>query len=151
MELGQPEPIGALDDHHRRLGHVDADLDDRRPDEHVELAVAEPGHLGVAVGGLHPAVDEPDPERREQLRQADGLGLGGRRGRVEEPAGRGAVVGRLGLVDQRHDDERPVPERRLLREPAPTSRSSSSGRRMPVRIGIRPSGGVRRSDTSRSA
>ena len=67
VELGEPEPVGALDDHHRRLRHVDADLDDGRADEHVELAVAEPGHLGVAVGGLHPAVDHPDPERREQL------------------------------------------------------------------------------------
>ena len=57
-------------------GHVHADLDDRRPDEHVEVAVAEPGHLRVAVGRLHPAVDQPDPERREQLAQPDGLALG---------------------------------------------------------------------------
>ena len=49
VELGEPEPVGALDDHHRRLGHVDADLDDGRADQHVELAVAEPRHLGVAV------------------------------------------------------------------------------------------------------
>ena len=60
-------------------GHVHADLDDGRADEHVQLAVAEAGHLRVAVGGLQPAVDEPDPERREQLREAGGLGL--RRGR----------------------------------------------------------------------
>ena len=50
VELREPEPIGALDDHHRRLRDVDADLDDGRPDEHVELAVAEPGHLGVPLG-----------------------------------------------------------------------------------------------------
>ena len=29
VELGQPEPLGALDDHHRGLRHVDPDLDDR--------------------------------------------------------------------------------------------------------------------------
>ena len=45
---------------------VDADLDDRRADEDVELAVAEARHLGVAVGGLEAAVDEADPQRREQ-------------------------------------------------------------------------------------
>ena len=70
VELGEPEPVGALDDHHRRLGDVDADLDDGRADEHVELAVAEAGHLGVALGGLQPAVDEPDPERRRARRRA---------------------------------------------------------------------------------
>ena len=87
VELREPEPIRALDDHHRRLGHVDPDLDDRRADEHVQVAVAEARHLGVAVGGLQPAVHEPDPQRREQLAQAHRLGLGGRRGRVPEPAG----------------------------------------------------------------
>ena len=92
MELGEPEPVGALDDHHRRLRHVDADLDDRRPDEDVELAVAEPGHLRVAVGGLHPPVDHPDPERREQRAQANRLCLGRRRGRVEDRR-RGVVGG----------------------------------------------------------
>ena len=49
VELGEPEPVGALDDHHRRLRHVDADLDDGRADQDVELAVAEPRHLRVAV------------------------------------------------------------------------------------------------------
>ena len=37
------------------------DLDDRRPDQHVQLAVAEPGHLGVALGRLEPAVDHARP------------------------------------------------------------------------------------------
>ena len=61
VELGEPEPVGALDDHHRRLGHVHADLDHGRPDEDVELAVAEAGHLGVAFGRLHPAMDHARP------------------------------------------------------------------------------------------
>ena len=112
VELGQAEPVGALDDHHRRRRHVDADLDHRRADEDVELAVAEPAHLGVALGRLEPAVDHPDPERVEQRRQPDRLALGGDRAI--------AVVG--ALLDERHDDERPVAERRLRRGPSATSR-----------------------------
>ena len=38
MELREPEPVGLLDDHDRRVRDVDADLDHRRRDEHVELA-----------------------------------------------------------------------------------------------------------------
>ena len=79
VELGEAEPVGALDDHHRRRRHVDADLDHGRADEDVELAVAEAGHLGVALGGLEPAVDHPDPERVEQRGQPDRLALGGDR------------------------------------------------------------------------
>ena len=68
MELGQPEPVGALDDHHRRRRHVDPDLDHGRADQHVQLAVAEARHLGVALGRLEPAVDQADPQRREERR-----------------------------------------------------------------------------------
>ena len=96
VELGQPEPVGALDRHDRRLGDVDADLDHRRPHEHVELAVAEPGHLGVALGGLQPTVDEPDPERGEQRSQAFRLSLGGDRSLV------------VGFLDGGDHDERSV-------------------------------------------
>ena len=79
------------------------------PDQHVELAVAEPRHLGVAVGRLHPAVDEADPERREQLAQADRLALGRD----------GALGLDARLVDERHDDERPVAGGRLLADLLP--------------------------------
>ena len=41
VQLEQPEPVGVLDDHHRRVRDVDADLDHGRGDEHVELAGAE--------------------------------------------------------------------------------------------------------------
>ena len=110
VELGEPEPVRALDDHHRRLRHVHPDLDDRRAHQDVELAVAEPGHLGVAVSGLHPAVDQAHPQRLQQRPQADRLALG-RHGRL----GLGARV-----VDQRHDDERAVAGGRLGRAPAAT-------------------------------
>ena len=49
VELREAEPLGALDHHQRRLGDVHADLDHGRPHQHVEVAVAEAGHLGVAV------------------------------------------------------------------------------------------------------
>ena len=35
VQLRQAEPLRVLDDHHRRVRHVDADLDDRRRHEHV--------------------------------------------------------------------------------------------------------------------
>ena len=38
VQLRQAEALGVLDHHHRRVRHVDADLDDRRRDEDVELA-----------------------------------------------------------------------------------------------------------------
>ena len=38
VQLRQAEPLGVLDDHDRRVRHVDADLDDRRRHEDVELA-----------------------------------------------------------------------------------------------------------------
>ncbi len=58
--------------------------------------IPEPGHLGVALGGLQPAVDEADPERRQKHAQTFRLAL--RRNR--------ALVVRV--LDRRHDDERPV-------------------------------------------
>ena len=38
VELGEAEALGMLDHHQRRIGHVDADLDHRRRDQHRELA-----------------------------------------------------------------------------------------------------------------
>ena len=38
VQLGEPEAVGLLDDHDRRVRDVDADLDHGRRDEHVELA-----------------------------------------------------------------------------------------------------------------
>src|SRR5919206_500998 len=44
MQLGEPEPVGLLDDHDRRVRDVDADLDHGRRHEHVELPRLEPSH-----------------------------------------------------------------------------------------------------------
>ena len=50
VQLGEPEAVGLLHDHDRRVRHVDADLDHRRRDEHVELAVLELPHHLAPVG-----------------------------------------------------------------------------------------------------
>ena len=39
MQLRQTEPLGIVDHHDGRRRYVDANLDHRRRDEHVELAV----------------------------------------------------------------------------------------------------------------
>ncbi len=68
--------------------------------------------------GLHPAVDHPDAERGEQLSKPNRLCLRGRGGRVEDRR-RGIVRRGVRLVDQRHDDERPMPGRRIRADPVP--------------------------------
>ena len=94
VQLGEAEAVGVLDDHHRRVRDVDADLDHRRRDEHVELARLEraPSRRGAA-SGLQPAVQAADAEPA-QLGAPQPLGLGLRRARER----------RLGLLDQRADD-----------------------------------------------
>ena len=167
VELGQPEAIGALDDHHRRLRDVDPDLDHGRADEHVQLAVAESRHLGVAIRGLHPAMDEADPQRREDLGEADVLRLGRDRLVREVILGRaiadgGVILGVLPLRRRRPPGlpaaRRSAARRRRFdgpRPPAPARRTTSDRARRaggsPSGSGTRPSGGVRRSVTSRSA
>ena len=62
VQLGDAEPIGVEDHHHRRVRHVDADLDHRRGDEHVELARAERLHHRLLLRRRQPAVQQPEPQ-----------------------------------------------------------------------------------------
>ena len=62
VQLGQPEPLGVLDQHHRRVGDVDPDFDHRRRDEHLDLVVAEGAHDRVALVPFHFSVHQPDGE-----------------------------------------------------------------------------------------
>ena len=118
VELGEPEPVGPLDDHHRRRRDVDPDLDDGRADEHVQLAVPEAGHLGVAFGRLHPAVDHARPAAARAARVS----------RTASVSAATAPVGLVGaLLDERDDDERRVAERRLLADLAATSPRARPG------------------------
>ncbi len=56
VQLGQAESLRVLHDHHRRVRHVHADLDDRRRDEDVQLASRECTHDAVLFVLLHAAV-----------------------------------------------------------------------------------------------
>jgi len=66
-ELRKPETLGRLDDHHRGVGHVHADLDDRRGDHDVGFARLELAHRLLLVGGLHLAV----ADRRDVIGQRE--------------------------------------------------------------------------------
>ena len=93
VQLREPEAIGLLHDHDRRVRNVDADLDHGRRDEHVELVLLELPHHLAALGGLQLAVQETDAIAA-QLRAPQPLGL--RLGGAREP--------RLRQLDQRADD-----------------------------------------------
>ena len=60
MQLGEPETLGVLDDHDRRVGDIDADLNDGRRDEHIDFAADECVHRLRLRVGLHPPVDQTD-------------------------------------------------------------------------------------------
>ena len=93
VELREPEAVGLLHDHDRRVRHVDADLDHGRRDEHVDLARLEGGHDRAPLGGLEAPVQAADGEPL-QLGAAQPLGLV-----LGRPGDRG-----LGGLDQRADD-----------------------------------------------
>ena len=88
MQLRQSEPFGVLDDHDRRLGHVDADLDDRGRDQDLRLPALEPLHRRVPLGTGHLAVHQPDRAAEDGAKRFRAL------------LGRRHVEG-LALVDQR--------------------------------------------------
>ena len=44
VQLGDAEAIRVPDHHHRRVRHVDADLDDRGGDQHVDVTADERAH-----------------------------------------------------------------------------------------------------------
>ena len=91
MQLREAEAVGLLDDHHRRVRNVDADLDHRRRDEHVELArlEARPSGRGARAGFSRPC---RQPTRKlAQLGAAQPVGLLlGRAGDATSPTPRRA-------------------------------------------------------------
>ncbi len=54
--------LGVLDEHHGRVGDVDADLDHRRGDEHVGAAGGERRHRLLLLARAHLAVQQHDAE-----------------------------------------------------------------------------------------
>ena len=96
MQLREPEAVGLLDDHDRRVRDVDADLDHGRRDEHVELPRLELRHQLAALGGPQPPVHAARRGSRfsSPLRSRSASSLGG------------SGDARLRLLDQRADDVR---------------------------------------------
>ena len=56
VEIGQPEPVGAVDDDRVRVRNIEAALDDRRADQHVDLAGDEACHHVFEFVRVHLAV-----------------------------------------------------------------------------------------------
>ena len=95
MQLRETKAIGFLNDHDRRVRDVDADLDHRRRDKHVEVTGLEACHELTALGGTQAPVQQADPVTAQLgLLQALGLRF------------RGPGLRRLRLLDQRADDVR---------------------------------------------
>ena len=103
VQLADAVALGVLDQHHGRVGHVDADLDHRRRDQHVGVAGGERLHRGRLLARLHLPVQEHDVEVRE-LGRLQALVLRGGRARLQQ----------LGLLHQRADDERLAAGAQLL-------------------------------------
>ena len=117
VQLGDPVALGVLDQHHRRVGDVDADLDHRGGDEHVGARrprtrasppASRPGAAGRACSTTRKSRSSP---------VAQALELGGRR----------AGLQRLGLRHQRADDERLAPGAQLLADPVVGPRALALG------------------------
>ena len=130
MELGDPEAIGVLDDHHRGLGDVHADLDDRGGHQHLEPPGPELGHHPLLLRRGELAVEEPDPQAG-QLRGGQTLGLGHHR-RGLDP---------FRPLDQRAHHEGPVAGGDLVAHPLPRlGRPGPAPRSQAVVTGSRPGG-----------
>ncbi len=107
MQLGDAEALGVLDQHHGRVGHVDADLDHGRGDEHLRTPGGECRHRLLLLGRAHAAVQQRELVALElclgktlELRtRGPQLNLGA----TCDGADR-ARRGLLGLLDQRADD-----------------------------------------------
>ena len=62
VEIAQAEPVGAVDDDGVGVGNIEAALDDRGADEHVDLAFDEPVHDVFEFVFAHLAVADIDAE-----------------------------------------------------------------------------------------
>ena len=67
VQLREAEALGVLDQHHRRVRHVHADLDHRRRHQHVDLAVAEGAHHAVLLRRAQLPVHQPQPQVGEDI------------------------------------------------------------------------------------
>ena len=56
MKLCESESIGVFDDHDGCIRDIDADFDDNRRDERINLTCAESIHHGIALRRFHATV-----------------------------------------------------------------------------------------------
>ena len=102
VQLADAEPVGVHHEHHRRVGHVDTDLDHGGTHQDVDLAGAERRHHGVLLVGGEPAVHqaEPQPGQRPVPKMLEQLDDGGGRSVLARSLPSACVA----LVDARGDD-----------------------------------------------
>ena len=93
MKLGEPEPVGVLDHHNRRLRHVDPDLDHRRRHQDLRRAPPERVHDLLFFLRAHSTVQHTQWDVAEHL-LAEALGQ----------TNGGFDLKLLGFFDQRADD-----------------------------------------------
>ena len=91
VQLGDAEPVGVEDHHHRGVGDVDADLDHGGGHEHVETAIAEEPHRLLLLRRRDPAVEQTHPQA---LQLAGGEGRGVTLGALQHPFGAVVSAGR---------------------------------------------------------
>src|SRR4029077_19540269 len=68
VKLRETESLGVLDEHHRRVRHVDSHFDHRRRNEDVDLSIAKLAHDRVALRGVDTSVNQRDASMREGAR-----------------------------------------------------------------------------------
>ena len=115
VQLADAEAVRVQHHHDRRVRDVDADLDDGRRDQHVELPAGEGLHHRVLVLGGHPAVEHLDPQALQRPVHQLLVHVEHRDG------GPPPVRGRLGVVaaDARAHHERLPPGGDVLAHPLP--------------------------------
>ena len=68
MQLRQAEALRVLDHHHRRVGHIDAHLDDRGGYQHVDFAALKAAHDDFLLVGLQPPVQQAHAQAGQRPR-----------------------------------------------------------------------------------
>ena len=104
VQLGDAEALGVLDQHDGRVGHVDADLDHGRGDEHVGAAGRERSHRLLLLARAHAAVQERQHGSRRARPSCRRSQLGARGARPPSSLRRRPPRSLEPRLDQRADD-----------------------------------------------
>ena len=134
VQLGDPEALGVLDQHHGRVRHVDPDLDHRRRDEHLGAPGGERRHRLPAsrAGASRRAAAPARSPASSPARSRSSSAVAARSSARPAAPARRPLVGarRLGvLLDQRAHDEAPGGPARARRAAARRRRRARPRRR----------------------